>query len=154
MKNHLVFSGTNKGTQVYHSWKAMKSRCYCKTNQCFVHYGGRGISVSSQWISNFPAFRDYMGNPPGNNYTVERIDNDGNYEPGNVRWATRKEQANNTRRNVKYQFNGVLMSISEIAKLSGVRYHFARKHLLSGVSPFDLKSAFSPRKGWKYPQAA
>lgn len=148
MKNHGAFSGTNKGGQVYHSWKAMKSRCLCKTNPVFRHYGGRGIKVCDEWLHDFPVFRDYMGKPPTSKHTLERINNDGNYEPSNVRWATRKEQANNTRKNRKYVFKGNSRSVAQIADLVKLHPSYVRAHLISGEKPEDLRKNFRPHRRW------
>ena len=82
-------------TQVYKAWENMKSRCFCKNNPAFHHYGGRGITICQEWLI-FENFHKDMGDPP-DKYTLDRINVNGNYEKSNCRWATRSQQMRNTR---------------------------------------------------------
>jgi hypothetical protein len=75
----------------------MKSRCSNPKNKDYLEYGGRGIKVCSRWMDSFAAFLSNMGEKPAG-LSIDRINNDGNYEPGNCRWATGEEQRNNQRR--------------------------------------------------------
>ena len=84
-------------TPEYRTWAGMKNRCLNPNNPRYKSYGGRGISVCSEWIESFSAFLSHVGLKPSPLHSIDRINNDGNYEPGNVRWATAKEQARNTR---------------------------------------------------------
>ena len=81
-------------------WSEIKSRCYRSTHPEYHRYGGRGITMFEEWIGDFIAFykwlRSNIGLKPSQEYTLDRIDNDGNYEPGNLRWATRVEQVRNS----------------------------------------------------------
>lgn len=80
------------------AWYGMLSRCHNPSNAGYRNYGGRGIAVCAEWRHSFDAFFAHIGPRPGHGYSVDRINNDGNYEPGNVRWATRVEQERNKRR--------------------------------------------------------
>lgn len=101
-RENIIHGQSNRFcTPEYRAWQAIKKRCYNKNEKYYGYYGGRGISVSDRWLGsngfqNF--FKDVGPKPqPKNLYSLDRIDNDGNYEPGNVRWATRSEQSKNRR---------------------------------------------------------
>lgn len=81
----------------YKIWIHMKQRCFNQNNPSYPDYGGRGITVSPLWIDDFIQFYNDVGARPGLDYSLDRINNDGNYEPDNVRWATVSEQAKNKR---------------------------------------------------------
>lgn len=81
----------------YTAWCQAKSRCNCKTNKSYPDYGGRGIRFCEEWSQDFNAFFSHVGPRPSALYSLDRIDNDGDYEPGNVKWSLRHEQARNKR---------------------------------------------------------
>ena len=82
-------------TPEYESWCKMKSRCHNEKNNRYYRYGGRGIKVCDEWVNSFENFYRDMGNKPGKEYSIDRIDNDGDYCPANCRWATPKQQVEN-----------------------------------------------------------
>ena len=85
----------------------MKRRCFNPNEQNYSHYGGRGITVCAEWEESFEAFYRDMGPRPSADMSIDRIDNDGHYQPGNCRWATATEQNNNTSRSKKKEVSNV-----------------------------------------------
>jgi hypothetical protein len=112
---NTTHGGSQSGT--YSSWKSMLSRCDDKQHIGFHNYGGRGITICDRWRS-FVAFHEDMGDRP-KGLTIERIDNSGNYELGNCRWATRKEQCNNRRGNALLTHGGETLTVSQWADRIG-----------------------------------
>lgn len=103
----------------YDVWRAMIRRCCHLQNRQYRHYGGRGITVCERWRNSFSAFKADMGLPPPG-LTLDRINNDGNYEPSNCRWATYVQQANNTRRNRYVFVDGQILTLAQAARHFGV----------------------------------
>ena len=114
----IVSHGQSR-SPVYRVWLQMIQRCENPNDAAFHHYGARGISVCPEWHS-FEAFIADMGVRP-KGYSLDRIDNDGNYQPGNCRWATTKQQLNNTRRNRVYEFNGRKQSLEAWCDELGIK---------------------------------
>lgn len=105
----------NRELAVYHS---MLRRCYNVSNKDYKHYGGRGIAVCARWRHSFESFLADLG--PAHGKLLERIDNDGNYEPANCKWATYLEQANNKRNTRKLTFRGTTRPLSDWAREVGI----------------------------------
>ena len=125
-KESKNFSHKMTGSRIYSIWQAMKSRCYYDKNKRFKYYGGRGITVCDEWKNSFISFYEwsmkngYDENAERGQCTIDRIDVNGNYEPNNCRWATIKQQANNTRRNHFIEYNGKTQTVSQWANELGV----------------------------------
>lgn len=113
MKTHQM-----TGTKEYFSWQNMKKRCTDPSNSRYHRYGGRGISICDRWMS-FENFYADMG--ASNGMSLDRIDNDGNYEPGNCQWIPFPEQGKKTSRIRTLTFRGEALSIADWARRIGVR---------------------------------
>lgn len=106
---------------LYTKWTCMLGRCENPQNPTFKRYGGRGIKVCSSW-HNFRNFINDMGIPSTRAMQIDRKNNNGNYQPDNCRWATRKEQARNRRDNHFLEFRGNRATIAEWSEVTGIRY--------------------------------
>ena len=108
--------------RLYRIWAGMIQRCTNPNKDSYPFYGGRGIEVCDEWRGDFIAFRFWaITNGYADNLTLDRIDNDGNYEPSNCRWETHLNQCNNTRRNHLLTFQGETHTISEWARIVGMK---------------------------------
>lgn len=118
---HPVVKLGNKGTRLKNIWKHMKSRCVCKTDKDFYKYGARGICVCAEWSGSFIPFKKWaLNNGYDKILTLDRINNEGNYEPSNCRWTTQKVQQNNRRNNILVEIKGRSMSPLQISKEYGI----------------------------------
>lgn len=102
-----------KNTRLYRCWRNMKTRCYNPNGAEFSLYGGRGITVCEEWQTFEPFYEWAMANGYRDDLSIDRIDNDGNYEPSNCKWSTQKEQALNRSTNIMITYNGITKHISE-----------------------------------------
>jgi hypothetical protein len=117
-------------TGTYHTWELMMQRCTNPRNRTWFRYGGRGIQVCERW-HRFIGFLADMGiRPPG--MTLDRIDTNGNYEPGNCRWATQEVQQNNRRDNRYLSIDGVALTIAQWRRRSGLKRRTLRWRLDAG----------------------
>ena len=117
-------------TPEYATWRSIIKRCSDLKNP---NYGGRGITVCDRWISSFRAFLEDVGAKPTPKHTIDRYpNNDGNYEPGNCRWATAVEQCRNTRRNVYLEVDGERLLLLEYVEKMGLNYTHIHSRLKNG----------------------
>ena len=122
-------SGNNQ-TKLYRIWKGLKSRCYTKTNPNYKYYGGRGIKVCDEWLSDYMNFYNWsITNDYQNDLSLDRIDNDGNYEPNNCRWTTAKEQANNKRNNRYITIDDETKTLTQWCEQYDINYTTVRTRL-------------------------
>jgi hypothetical protein len=131
-------------TKVYRQYQGVLQRCYNPNNSRYARYGGRGITVCEQWRNSFEQFYKDMGDSPEGT-TLDRIDNDGNYEPSNCRWATPQEQSNNTHTNVLIEHDGKTMTIADWARHLGLPYHWIKYRHSKGYKPPELFSSTNHR---------
>jgi hypothetical protein len=118
----------------YYAWSDMRRRCYNKNRPQYPHYGGRGITVCDRWRNSFADFIADMGRAPDKSALLDRIDNDGNYEPGNVKWSTPKDSTNNRRRTRYAIVNGERLPVEVAAEVLGVTGAAIRDRLRRGES--------------------
>jgi hypothetical protein len=120
----------------YIAWKAMKARCYDRKTIGYKNYGGRGIRVCEKWLNDYPAFLKDVGMKPTPEHSLDRIENDGDYEPGNCKWSTKVEQRRNNRQGVHpVTINGITKIICDWAKASGVPEEAISSRLRHGWDP-------------------
>lgn len=125
-------------TRTHRIWQAMLTRCRNPKVPNFNHYGGRGITVCDRWLE-FEHFYADMGECP-EGFSIDRIDVNGNYDPNNCRWATRKEQANNTRSNVYIEFEGLRLTRTQWEEKLGLGRTTLRSRIRSGMTIPDALS--------------
>lgn len=145
----------------YRAWQTMRLRCIEPTNAAYPNYGGRGISVCARWLDSPQAFIDDMGPKPSPKHELDRKDNNGNYEPDNCRWVTRKVNDRNRRNNRMVEFHGETLTITEWCERLGMPLDTVCKRLSGGwtaekalTTPVRHKApnGTSPVYG-KYPKA-
>jgi hypothetical protein len=136
-----------KATSVeYKTWNGMIQRCHNPNDSGYVAYGGRGITVCPEWRASFAAFFAHVGMRPSPKHSIDRYPNqDGNYEPGNVRWATTKEQARNVKSNVWIEFDGKRMVAKDWAVALGITHAALRRRM----AHYPLAVALRPGRFWK-----
>jgi hypothetical protein len=143
---HLRKHGMAHRTNVeYKAWCQMRTRCMNRNGKNWADYGGRGIEVCERW-NDFTAFYADMGPRPSPKHSLDRLDVNGNYEPGNCRWATVKEQRRNIRTNRLLTHHGKTMTVAAWADELGVRKGILYTRLFNGWS--DEKVLTQPVRHW------
>lgn len=124
------------GTPTHKAWLSMRQRCLCPTHQYYNHYGGRGVAICQRWLDSFEAFLKDMGVRPDGR-TLDRIDNEGNYKPGNCRWATQAQQNRNMRKTRLLSHNGETLCLAEWSRRTGLSIGAITGRLKAGLSTTD-----------------
>lgn len=132
---------SNRGCREYRAWQSAKRRCDYKKYPLYKNHGGRGIKVCDEWLHDFAAFLRDMGPcPPG--LTLERVDNNGNYEPGNCKWASMAEQNQNRRDTRFVEYQGQTVTLNQLARISGVSKCALRNRIVEmQMTPEEAVSA-------------
>lgn len=129
-------------TRLYAIWKAMKQRCLNPNSKSYSNYGKRGIKICEEWLNNYQSFYTWsINNGYKEDLTIDRINNDGNYEPSNCRWVDRLTQCNNTRQNKLYEINGVNKTIHQWALEYNVPVQRVRQRVY--VHKWDILKALT-----------
>ncbi len=131
------------GTHLYTLWKRIKSRCSNPKSKDYKDYGARGIVVYGAWASDFSKFESYVltyvGERPSDDYSLDRVDNNLGYVPGNIRWASHVEQANNRRNSLSVVYLGKEVKLSELSKITGIPYDTLHSRIF--VQGWDVERA-------------
>jgi hypothetical protein len=137
-------------TAEYGIWKGMKERCYNATHKQYHRYGGRGITICDRWRNSFENFFADMGKRPSPKHSIDRENNDGNYEPGNCRWATMREQQNNRSSCSYITFEGRTKSLSAWCDLLGVPYARVQHRIYAGHTFVEaVTTGFNDFRSWE-----
>lgn len=149
-RNRLKTLGTIHGlasngtiTKEYRCWRNIITRCCDPKHNSFKNYGGRGIRVCDRWKHSVTDFISDVGLAPSPRHSIERIETDGNYEPGNCRWATKSEQNRNKRGNRIIEWQGKKLCLIELAELSGLKFSTLHARLERGWS---IEEAVKPTR--------
>lgn len=128
-------------SRIYHIWNSMKQRCSNPKTISYKYYGAKGVEVCQEWQDSFQAFYDWaMANGYAENLTIDRKDTNGNYCPENCRWATNKEQQNNTSYNKLHTYNGETLNVMQWAEKTNISANLLYKRLARG---WDIEKALN-----------
>lgn len=142
LQKEAVTTHGMKKTPEWQAWQRMKLRCYNQNFPSYEYYGGAGILVCDAWLNSFEQFYKSVGPRPSSGHSLDRWPNPfGNYEPGNVRWATAKEQIRNRRNTKRYIYQGRNLTLGEIADLTAKPYNLLYGRVRCGWSIDQAVSA-------------
>lgn len=133
-----------KHTPEYRTWVAMIDRCYTTSSSSYAKYGGKGIKVCDMWRNSFSRFLDDMGNKPSSGCSIDRIDGSRGYYPDNCRWATKIQQTNNQKSNIKVCWDGQVYNVSQLMRKLGI-------YTRSGVYYTRLNRGWSVKRAFTEP---
>lgn len=140
----------HKHHPLYNSWVNMRQRCNNPNNPSYHNYGGRGIMVCPEWEASFETFLSDVGERPNPRMTLDRIDNEKGYSPGNIRWATKQDQANNMRPNLLVTAFGRTQTLAEWSRETGISQNALHLRLKRGVAHEEAVSQpMRPGLPWK-----
>lgn len=123
-KDYCKTHGYSNKEKLYGVWKGIKNRCYTQSHIGYKNYGGRGVIVCDEWKNDYLCFRKWaLQNGYKEGLTIDRIDVNGNYEPSNCRWITRKEQSYNKTNSHYLTYNGQSKTIAEWSEITGIKSH-------------------------------
>lgn len=145
-KNYKLHGG--KGEHLYQIWCAMKQRCYNPNNKRYDSYGGRGITICDEWLNDYPAFRKWAienGYEDNGKLSIDRIDNDGNYEPNNCRWADIITQANNRSSNIVITYNGKTQTLRQWSEETGISMDALYSRYRAGKTAEEILKKYDVR---------
>lgn len=141
-------------TRFFKIWQGILKRCNNSNSESYKNYGGRGIVICKRWedFSNFKidmydSYVEHIGKFGENNTSIDRKDNNGSYEPSNCRWATRKEQNENTRTVKRYPYKGKMLSLHQISDMEGINYRTLRNRIFR--SGMTIEQAVNHKTGSK-----
>ena len=155
--NVFWFDSGDIKTAEYAIWNKIKGRCYNKKDPRYDSYGGRGIVVDESWLKSFHKFYMDVGPRPSIKHSIDRIDNNRGYEPGNIRWATHTQQARNKRNNKIIQIccqSKPLSEWLEIHKVDRGTYYYRQRKGLDTLRIFGLVPKLPTHKHYAFPKKA
>lgn len=138
---------SNRKHKLYRVYWSMKQRCFDEKSNHYDRYGGRGITMCEEWKNSYDEFYTWsIKNGYSEGLTIDRINNDGNYEPDNCRWITQAEQLNNISRNRNYEYNGKIQNISQWAREIGISVDTLYARLVKLNWPIEKALTLKPKK--------